>query len=532
MAASNSTTVGPLPRSAPASGSGWYDALERFWGVRGAGVTTAIFAAGVSGWLVGLAMPRGPVTAPQAIALIVAGVVLGAVAGFAMRSRWAMLLAPATQVALFEFTRRGTPGSTVDGVHLDTTYGVIAFIAGRGVYAILALLPMVLGVAYGAALARWLTNGTAHPRGFRRRLAFYVRRAFGALSTAAIVALAIWIALPASTPAVVDATGHRIPGSINELTKVTLGGHEQWIQIRAASPDLPVLLYLSGGPGQSDLALSRALLDDLTHDFVVVGWDQRGTGKSYPGLDPATLTPAQAVSDTLELTNYLRARFKEEKIYLMGESWGTILGVLAIQKDPDLYYAYIGSGQMVDPRETDTRLYHDVIAYAERTGDTALADKMRAYGPPPYQDFWAYGVVMEQYDKLAGDYTPPAAYERRGSASGVGPLGIFGSEYTPMEKVNVVRGLLDMSAVMYPQIQGIDFRQTATELKVPVYLFDGGHELSARRDLAHEWFAMVKAPRKQMFTFEDAGHAVAFEHFQDLHRILVETVLPQTYPGR
>lgn len=185
---------------------------------------------------------------------------------------------------------------------------------------------------------------------------------------------------------------------------------------------------------------------------------------------------------TRELTNYLRARFNEQKISLMGESWGTILGVLAIQKDPDLFYAYIGSGQMVDPRETDTRLYHDVIAYAERTGDTALAKKMRGYGPPPYKDTWAHGVVMEQYDKLAGDFTPPHAYEQRGSESGVGPMGIFGSEYTAIEKVNVVRGLLDMSSVMYPQLQSIDFRQSATELKVPVYLFDGGHELAARID--------------------------------------------------
>jgi proline iminopeptidase len=98
----------------------------------------------------------------------------------------------------------------------------------------------------------------------------------------------------------------------------------------------PILLHLSGGPGQTDMAFVRVLFEDLARDFVVLDWDQRGAGKSYPALDPtATLTPDQLVSDTIELTNYLRQRFGAEKIYLTGESWGTTLGVLAAQRAPE-----------------------------------------------------------------------------------------------------------------------------------------------------------------------------------------------------
>ena len=114
-----------------------------------------------------------------------------------------------------------------------------------------------------------------------------------------------------------------------------LGGADQTVMIRAADPDKPVLLYLSGGPGQSDLAYARVLLEPLTADFVVAVWDQRGSGRSYEALDPtSSLTLQQAVADTVELSEYLRIRFTEQKVYLLGESWGTTLGVLAVQDRP------------------------------------------------------------------------------------------------------------------------------------------------------------------------------------------------------
>ena len=162
-----------------------------------------------------------------------------------------------------------------------------------------------------------------------------------------------------------DGDGDPVAGSVAELTSVELGGVEQAVSIRAADPDDPVLLYLSGGPGQSDLAYSRVLFEPLVADFVVVGWDQRGTGRSYGALDPtANVTLDQAVSDTIELAEYLRERFDEEAIYLLGESWGTTLGVLAAQQRPDLFHAYIGSGQMVSQRETDRIIWRDLLAWA------------------------------------------------------------------------------------------------------------------------------------------------------------------------
>jgi len=481
----------------------------------------------LTGLCIGLATPRGPVTSAQALALLIIGVAVGFASGLVMRSRWAMLLAPVAQIVAFELARFGASGPTVDGVSLDGIFGPLAFIVGRGFYGLVGVLPMVVAAAYGAAVAR--RSEPQRQRRLRSRIGVHLRRGVAALAVLAVLALVYLLAKPASVPPIRDASGKTVPGSIASLEQVRVNGSDQWIEIRASSPDKPVLLSIPGGPGQSDLALSRPTLGTLAKDFVVVSWDQRGIGKSYASYDPSKLTTTQAVADTIALTNYLRQRFDERKIYLFGESGGTIIGILAVQRHPELYHAWIGSGQMVDPHETDLRIYHDLLAYAAAHNDKSLANKLRGYGAPPYGSVYAYGYVMSQYDKLAGDYTEPKAYTDALDKAGVGSFGVLGSEYTLPEKMNVLRGLIDVFAVMYPQWQTIDFQQSAEQLKVPVYIFTGKHELAARRDLALAWFKQLEAPIKRLYDYPDAGHATAFEHFQNLHRIMVKKVVPATY---
>lgn len=505
--------------------------IEDVWADRRLGVLISSVIAATTGVIVAVVMPWGPITTAHALMLIGIGLLTGIASGVLFRSRRGMLLAPLSNLLAFEIGRRGTDAATVDGLHLESTFGILAMILSRGFYLLLGLVPMMLGVLYGLALARRLAHDPG--RSHRRRLGFYVRRGCSSLATLGVIAVAVLIALPASTPAITDAKGEKIAGSVAELTKVPLGGHDQWILVRGQSVDKPVLLWLDGGPGQSGLAFTRALFADLEQDFVVVDWDQRGVGKSYPALEPAaTLTLDQAVADTTELTNYLRQRFDEEKIYIGGESWGTTLGVLAVQQHPELYYAYLGSGQMVSQRETDLQIYRDLMAYAERTGNDGIASKLREFGEPPYADVWAYGYIMQHYEDIESDYDPPAYYDERGENSGIGPWGLFASEYTFVEKVNVLRGLIDVFAVMYPQLQDIDFRRDVPRLDVPVYIFDGEHELNGRRALALEWYGQLQAPIKRIYTFEQAGHAPAREEFRAFHQVLIETVVPETYPPR
>jgi pimeloyl-ACP methyl ester carboxylesterase len=360
------------------------------------------------------------------------------------------------------------------------------------------------------------------------KTSLWSRRVGTAATAIALIALAWGIAQPARTAPIVGADGRSLPGSIASLESVQIGGHEQWLSIRGHDTANPVLLHLAGGPGDSDIGDGSPLFRELERDFTVVIWDQRGTGKSYPALDPAaTHTLEQAVSNTIELSEYLRQRFGQPKIYLLGNSWGSILAVLAAQRAPDRYYAVIGSGQMVSIRETDLIIYRDLLAYAERTGNTGLAGALRAYGEPPFRDIYGNALLLTYYEELA-PYTPPAEYVERARAADTGFLGTMAPEYSLMDKVNLVRGLLDTSAVLYPQLQDLDFRRDVRRLDVPIYVVSGQYEQPGRAALVPEWLDQLQAPRKLFVTFEQSAHAPHAQEADRFRTLMVETVLPET----
>ncbi|MGX6607372.1 alpha/beta fold hydrolase [Micromonosporaceae bacterium Da 78-11] len=344
-------TTGRQRRAAAGYAGRLCAALGPVWRDRRIAVTLAVVTAGGYGLLAAWWTPRGPVTTSQAVAAIVISVIVGAFTGLLLRSRWALLLSPVTFMAIFELARRSTAGPMVDGIHLGSTYGLVAFALGRGLHAILALVPMLLGAALGAAAARRL-RGDVPLRAGWSRFGLWMRRTGVALLGVGLGALAAAIIRPASTEPILAADDKPSSGSVAELTRVSVGSHDLAMMIRGNDTANPVLLFLAGGPGGSELGAMRRHGQLLEQNFTVATLDQRGTGKSADNLEPtATLTLDRAVNDAIEVTNHLRHRFGQDKIYVVGNSWGTILGVLAVQQHPELYRAFIGTGQMVSPRE-------------------------------------------------------------------------------------------------------------------------------------------------------------------------------------
>lgn len=468
---------------------------------------------------------RGPVTGAQAAIVLALGVILGLAGGAVARTRWVIVPLLVGYALGVELGRIGLDAPTLD-VRPDTPFGLLALVLTRGVHGLLVLPSIILGTLVGTELARRRSPDRSAGNDPRRR------PPIGTAALGLVVAgLAIVVLLPASTPPVVGSDGQPVPGSVAELATVRLGGTDQTVMIRAADPDRPVLLYLAGGPGQSDLALVRVLTAGWQQELVVAALDQRGNGRSYPAIDPlSAMTLERAVADVIELAELLRERFDEERIYLMGESWGTLLGVLAVRERPDLFHPWIGSGQMVDVVETDRMVYADLVAYAERTGDDDLAARLAAVGEPPYRDIpWANANLLLWYELLYPEYTPSEGYRARGEASGLDPFGMLGSEYDVIAKTNVLRGLIDTFAVVYPQLYDLDLREAAAHLEVPVWILDGAAELRGRREPMLAWFDVLEAPEKHLVTFQDAAHATAFEQADEVQRLFADQILPATY---
>jgi proline iminopeptidase len=504
--------------------------LEPAWREPRFALAIGVGIAALWGLIAGWWTPRGPLTSGEALWSIVISVIVGTVAGLVLRSRWAMLSTPIVFAAVFELVRLGLDGPTVDGIHFSE-YGIFALIVGRGFHALLSLVPMVLGAAVGAGFARHLSaldraadDQSAVRR--RRRAGCYARRTVAGLTAFGLVVLALGLARPARTDAITGPDGEVLEGSIAEFRRVDVNGHDLNLMIRGHSVDNPVLLFLAGGPGGSELGAMRRHLPELEAHFTVATWDQRGTGRSYTELDPtSTITLDGIVDDTLVVTDYLREEFGQNTIYLSGQSWGTTLGVLAVQAAPQKYRAFIGTGQMVSQLETDRIFYADTIAWARANDNGGLVDELESIGPPPYDDMLDYETALaHEHEVYPYDHT-----DNSEGAAGFSENFLV-EEYALIDQIHLLGAFMDTFSVVYPQLQEIDFRRTATEFDVPMYFVQGIHEAGGRSEVFDAWYPMIAAPDKDLVVFDTSGHRPLFEQPEQFVDYMVDTVLARTGP--
>jgi pimeloyl-ACP methyl ester carboxylesterase len=333
----------------------------------------------------------------------------------------------------------------------------------------------------------------------------------------------------AFTPPITDASGQPVPGSIAVLEKVDLNGSKQWISIRGKDVNKPVLLFLAGGPGGSQLVTERRVLAGLEDHFVVVNWEQPGAGKSFDAVDRSTLTPERYIADGLALVSYLRERFEEEKVYVLGESWGSALGIWMVQREPDFFHAFIGTGQMVAFLENDLMCYDFALKWAQERGDIEKVEQLQQQGPPPY---YGKSVAMKESAFLMDTFN----YMNANPAIADDGFNTFqdlaGSEYGLYDKLNWFRGALDTLGIVYPQLWDVDFRTQATQLEVPVYFLLGRHDVNAPPVLAEEYYELLNAPHKELIWFERSGHNPWVNESARFVDVTVNQVLAETYPAK
>ena len=330
-----------------------------------------------------------------------------------------------------------------------------------------------------------------------------------------ILALAI-LASCATAPPLRDSRGRIVSRGIAELEAVKIGGDDQWISIRGRDSTAPVLLFLHGGPGDAEIPLTRHFLSGLEDRFIVVNWDQRGAGKSYAAGRPEKMHIEQFVSDTAELTRHLLARFHQEKIYLVGHSWGTLLGVLAVTRYPELYYAYGGIGQFVEARENELLGHCYALDMARETGNMQALQELAALGdyPPSTETPRAPGGPgwfdeLKINRKWVAFFGGALAYKT--GYESLAALYLVAPEYNMSDVINCVRGETESNRLLWPEITRYDLRRDAPRFAVPVFFFIGRHDYTTPSELSARYFAMLEAPEKKLYWFEDSAHCPNFE---------------------
>lgn len=327
-----------------------------------------------------------------------------------------------------------------------------------------------------------------------------------------------------------DENGNLLSDSLSEKIHVDINGVEQGMFIQSRNIHNPVLLFVHGGPGMPEYWLTRHYPTGLEDHFTVVWWEQRGAGLSYhPDIPSETMTAEQFVADTLEVTRYLLKRFGQEKIYLMAHSWGSYIGIQVAAQAPELYYAYIGMGQISHQIQSEQLAYRYALEYYKKNGNTDMVKKLEAAPPSMTVPLPAdYEALRDEYMHGAGIGT---THEMKSVIAGIFLPSWQFREYTLAEKVNLWRGKVYSRSSdfgLWETMLATDLTQQVMELDIPVYFFHGQYDYTCAYPLAGAYFDQLQAPLKGFYTFEYSAHSPLFEEPEKALNILLEDVLNGT----
>ena len=333
--------------------------------------------------------------------------------------------------------------------------------------------------------------------------------------------VALWIKSPGVTESITDSQGKLVEGSISVIEKVMIGGQEQYIIIRGVDKSKPIMLFLHGGPGSPEVAFIKHFNRDIENDFVMVFWEQRGAGKSYSNdIPPESMNLDQMVADTRELSEYLVNRFNREKIFLMGHSWGSFLGIISAYHNPELYYAFLGIGQVCHQFKGEQISYRWALDQALERNDTKAIKTLKTLNFPDSTDSinkWMNYLMMER--RFVNHYGGGTTREIAGMWPLV-KLVLNSGIYTLSEKSNFMNASIFSLESLWLDVINTNLFDKIDSMRVPVYLFHGIYDYTTPYPVAKDFYNQLKAPQKGFFSFEYSAHSPIMEEPEKFNSIL------------
>ncbi|MEN6310474.1 MAG: alpha/beta hydrolase [Acidobacteriota bacterium] len=316
------------------------------------------------------------------------------------------------------------------------------------------------------------------------------------------------------TSAIKDERGRPAADGIASLEKVRLGGLDQWILVRGRSRTNPVVLFLHGGPGMPAMYLAHRFERPLEEKFVVVQWDQRGAGKSYSrDIPPQAMRFDNLIADTCELAERLKQRFHQDRIFLVGHSFGSYLGMVTVARHPELFHAFVGIGQLVEhdkSRELQDRFIRES---AEARNEGKILAEFEARGDAIRESLiFRYGGELHHHTNMW-------------------PLlitGFLAPEYRFSDIMNIPRGVAFTHKYIDNPNRERPLLETVTSVSVPVYFFTGRHDYTTPAAMVEVYYRKIQAPRKRLVWFEESAHFPFFEEpekfAREMERVRRETM--------
>ena len=287
--------------------------------------------------------------------------------------------------------------------------------------------------------------------------------------------------------------------AINVSEAVAIGGIKQWISIKGADRSNPLLLFLHGGPGNSVMGYSDKFTNHLQEHFVVVQWDQRGSGTTAKlNKSSAPLSVSRMENDAVEVINYLRQRFSKEKVLLMGHSWGGFLGLLIASKHPELLSGYVAISPMVNQVQSERLSLQWMIERATAEGKRDAVEQLKSVVIPfaTAQDLYYHRSWLA---KLSGRKSPNARF-----------VYDWAKEWLPL----------------FREASAINFFETAPAINCPIYFMVGKLDYQTHFQITRDYYEILEAPRKEWFWFEDTGHSIPSQSPEKLQELVLQQILP------
>jgi pimeloyl-ACP methyl ester carboxylesterase len=311
---------------------------------------------------------------------------------------------------------------------------------------------------------------------------------------------------------------------IDCIEKIPLGGFLQKIHVRGGKAGNPILLVLHGGPGIPNRHSIMKYHTDLCDAFTLATWDQRGTGGSYAGVEPKTLTVDRLVEDARELVEHLCRKYGRQKLFILGGSWGSQLGTILSYRYPERIAAYVGTGQVVNGEQNEHLSYRFCLERARAAGDAKSLAILTRYGPPvkgKYREGLRGLIAQRNILKKYGGHSS----KKGGYFSGMVMPMLCSGEYSPADILGIFRGYKLVLSTMWPILTDYDFPTQCSTFRMPFYIFHGRLDQNTPAELVQGFYDLVSAPDKDLVWFEHSAHSPLAEEPVKFKSLLREKLL-------